>query len=259
MGVLRGGPAAVETMPTRIYKEMRHCRCGYNTTCIKSWSQHKNRCYHASSHQELSDRIALLQEEIKFKDVQLVAKDDQIKTLSKVVNTKDDQIKSLTAAVSRAAASKIATTTTINNNNFIDVNVNVFGKETTSHISPQHIQALLADPPNAVSQFIKLKHRRAPGGINDNVRVPNKKRAIYQVVVRGEGAMKEWENRSKIDVLEQMYDENSGELEAEADDRSRVGQGFLHHQDRVRASVDGADGGKRYKEQLEKIHCVVSQ
>ena len=112
----------------------------------------------------------------------------------------------------------------------------MFGKEFIDHISPQQIQALLADPANAVPQFIKLKHRRAPGGVNNNLRIPNQKRAIYQVVVAGEGEEKEWENKSKRDVLEQLYDDNSGYLECEADE----------------------DGGRRYKEQLDKIHSVVT-
>jgi hypothetical protein len=123
----------------------------------------------------------------------------------------------------------------------------VFGKEFIDHISPQQIQALLADPANAVPQFIKLKHRRAPGGVNNNLRIPNQKRASYQVVVAGEG-----------EVLEQLYDDNSGYLECEADEDTRVGSRFLDHQERVKASVDGEDGGRRYKEQLDKIHSVVT-
>ena len=114
-------------------------------------------------------------------------------------------------------------------------------------------------PANAVSRFIKLKHQKAPGGVNANVRVPNQKRAIYQVVVAGDGEEeKEWENRARGEVLEQMYDENSGHLEAEADEDTRVGYRFLEHQDLVKASAGGEDGGRRYKEQLDKIHMVVA-
>ena len=122
------------------------------------------------------------------------------------------------------------------------------------------IEALLADPTNAVSRYIKLKHQKAPGGVNANVRVPNQKRAIYQVVVSADGEEKEWENRAKGEVLEQMYDENSGHLEAEADEETRVGSQFLEHQDLVKASAaaNAVDGGRRYKEQLDKIHLVVT-
>ena len=109
-----------------------------------------------------------------------------------------------------------------------------------------------------MSRFIRLKHQKAPGGVNANVRVPNQKRAIYQVVVGADGEEKEWENRAKGEVLEQLYDENSGHLEAEADEDTRVGYRFLEHQDLVKASADGVDGGRRYKEQLDKIHMVVA-
>ena len=46
--------------------------------------------------------------------------------------------------------------------------------------------------------------------MNNNIRLPNQKRAIYQVVVAGEGEEKEWENKAKGEVLKQMYDDNSG-------------------------------------------------
>ena len=134
----------------------------------------------------------------------------------------------------------------------------MFGKESIDHISPEQIQALLADPANAVPQFIKLKHHRAPDGVNQNVRVPNQKRAIYQVVVPGEDDENEWENKAKGEVLEQLYDDNSGHLEAEADEETRVGSEFLDHQEKVKLSASGEDGGRRYKEQLDKIHCVMS-
>ena len=63
--------------------------------------------------------------------------------------------------------------------------------------------------------------------MNANVRVPNQKRAIYQVVVAGDGEEEKEENRAKGEVLEQMYDENSGHLEAEADEDTRVGYRFF--------------------------------
>ena len=166
------------------------------------------------------------------------------------------------AAKDRQIEQLIKKPSTINNtthNKFVvEQHINAFGNESIEHISHQQIQALLADPANAVPQFIKLKHRKAPGGVNQNLRIPNQKRAIYQVVVLGEGEEKEWENQAKGDVLEQLYDNNSGQLEAEADEETRVGSQFLNHQEKVRASASGEDGGRRYKEQLDKIHCVVS-
>ena len=218
-------------MPTTEYKEARVCACGYTTTGIRNWSQHMKHCkLVVTSDREL---IATLKE-------QLAAKDEQIKELIQV------------------AKKPRTVNNTTNNRYVVEQHINVFGKESIDHISPAQIQALLADPANAVPQFIKLKHRRAPGGVNKNLRIPNQKRAIYQVVVAGEGEEKEWENQAKGEVLEQLYDESSGHLEAEADEETRVGSQFLDHQDRVKTSAGGDDGGRRYKDQLDKIHSVVT-
>jgi hypothetical protein len=195
---------------------------------MSNWSIHKKRCkLVVTSDKEL---IATLKE-------QLAAKDRQIEQLIKRPRTVNN---------------------TTNNRYVVEQHINVFGKESIEHISPEQIQALLADPANAVPQFIKLKHRRSPGGVNHNLRIPNQKRAIYQVVVAGEGEEKEWENKAKGEVLEQLYDDNSGHLEAEADEETRVGSQFLDHQERVKSSANGEDGGRRYKDQLDKIHSVVT-
>lgn len=89
----------------------------------------------------------------------------------------------------------------------INFNVNSFGKETIDHISEDHINKIISDPITAVANFIKLKH-----GIpeNKNIKVPNKKRAIYQIYKE-----KEWENKTKGEMLERLYDENSDHLEAD--------------------------------------------
>jgi len=231
-------------MPTTEYKDPRICPCGYTTIKITLWSKHKKSC--KSIPDEKDARIASLekdkehyQKELAAKDEQMAAKDRQIEELIKV-------------------AKKPRTVHNTTNNKFVvEQHINAFGKESIDHISHQQIQALLSDPVNAVPQFIKLKHRKAPGGVNQNLRVPNQKRAIYQVVVPGDDG-KEWENKSKGEVLEQLYDDNSGHLEAEADEETRVGSQFLDHQERIRASASGRDGGRKYKEQLDKIHCVVS-
>ena len=217
-------------MPAKEYKEARVCECGYTTMKMDLWSRHKKSCKLVVTSDK--ERIASLEK-------QLAAKDRQIEQLIKRPRT-------------------VNNTNTTNNRYVVEQHINVFGKESIEHISPAQIQALLADPANAVPQFIKLKHRRSPGGVNQNLRIPNQKRAIYQVVVAGEGEEKEWENKSKGEVLEQLYDENSGHLEAEADEDTRVGWKFLDHQDKVKLSAGGEDGGKRYKEQLDKIHSVVT-
>ena len=226
-------------MPGKEYKEERVCECGYSTMKMDLWSRHKKSCkLVVTSDKEL---IATLKEQLAAKDrqieQQLAAKDRQIEQLIKRPRTVNN---------------------TTNNRYVVEQNINVFGKESIEHISPAQIQALLADPANAVPQFIKLKHRRAPNGVNQNLRIPNQKRALYQVVVAGEGEEKEWENKAKGDVLEQLYDDNSGHLEAEADEETQVGSRFLDHQEKVKASVGGEDGGRRYKDQLDKIHSVVT-
>ena len=208
-----------------------------------SWSTHRKSCSLFNGVTEKDARIASLEQ-------QLVAKDQQMKAQ---LEAKDRQIEELI----KVAKKPRTVNNTTNNKIVVEQHINAFGKESIDHISQQQIQALLADPVNAVPKYIKLKHRKAPGGVNQNLRVPNQKRAIYQVVVPGDDG-KEWENKSKGEVLEQLYDDNSGELEAEADEETRVGSQFLDHQEKIRASASGEDGGRKYKEQLDKIHCVVS-
>jgi hypothetical protein len=226
-------------MPTTTYKEPRVCECGYSSIDASNWSKHKKVCSLVKSEKDI--RIASLEKQLEEtkRDAreQLAAKDRQIEQLIKKPRTINNN--------------------TTHNKIVVEQHINAFGKESIDHISQQQIQALLADPINAVPQFIKLKHRKAPGGVNQNLRIPNQKRAIYQVVVLGDEG-KEWENKSKGEILEQLYDDNSGHLEAEADEETRVGSRFLDHQERIKSSVSGEDGGRRYKEQLDKIHNVMS-
>ena len=246
-------------MPTTTYKEARVCDCGYATHNPGNWSSHKKRCKLVTTgdKQLISTLQQQLEETKRDAREQLAAKDEQMAAI-------DQQMREQLAAKDRQIEQLIKKPRTVNhttNNRYIvQQNVNVFGKESTDHISQDQIRALLADPVNAVPRFIKLKHRRAPDGVNNNIRVPNQKRAIYQVVVPGEEGEKEWENKSKGEVLEMLYDDNSGQLEAEADEETSVGMNFLDHQDRIKASaaVDAADGGRLYKEQLDKIHNIVS-
>ena len=234
-------------MSKQLYKEVRICECGYNTFDRSNWSKHKKSCNLVVSKdtEQLKRHVTSLETNVTSLEKQLADTKEQLAV-------KDRQIEQL---IKRP---RTVNNTTNNNRYVVEQKINVFGKESIEHISHEQIQALLSDPANAVPQFIKLKHRRAPNGVNQNVRVPNQKRAIYQVVVPGDEEEKEWVNKAKAEVLEQLYDDNSGHLEAEADEETRVGSEFLDHQDRVKASVSGEDGGRRYKEQLDKIHCVMS-
>ena len=224
-------------MPSQTYKEPRFCDCGYTTHFPSAWCVHKKRCKLVKC--EKDELIEQMKQQLADTKEQLAAKDRQIEQLIKRPRT-------------------VNNTNNTTNKYVVEQRINVFGKESIEHISPDQIQALLADPANAVPQFIKLKHRRAPNGVNQNLRIPNQKRALYQVVVAGEGEDKEWENKAKGEVLEQLYDDNSGHLEAEADEETQVGSRFLDHQEKVKASVGGEDGGRRYKDQLDKIHSVVT-
>ena len=234
---------------SHLYKAARTCECGFNTLNRGSWSTHKRTCKLVSTGDK--ERIASLERQLAAKDEQMAAKDQQMAAKDEQLAAKDRQIEQLIKKPRTVH-------NTTNNRYVVEQHINVFGKESISHITPAQIRSLLADPVNAVPQFIKLKYRRAPGGVNNNVRIPNQKRAIYQVVVVGEDGEKQWENQAKGDVLEQLYDDNSGELEIEADEDTREGLRFLNHQDKVKESASGSDGGRRYKEQLDKIHCVIS-
>ena len=221
----RGRPAA----------GLQTCVCGYLSNIPGSFKRHKSTCpmvKEDSLIENFKQQIVELKEVIKEKDQLIKEKDKQMYELAKAPRT-------------------------VNNNITVDPTVNVFGKESDKHISQEQKQMLLAEPTTAVSNYIKLK-LKAPGNVNKNIRVPNKKRAIYQVVVSGEDGKKEWENKAKGEVLEQLYDVSSDQLEAEADEDTHVGSQFLAHQEKVRASIngEGKDGGRRYKEQLDKIHCV---
>ena len=170
--------------------------------------------------------------------------------LKQQLQAKDRQIEEL------IKANKKPRTVTNNNRYVVEQHINVFGKESLAHISQEQIKRLLADPENAVAKFVKLKHRDPS---NANVRCPNVNRAIYQVVVEGgvEEGEKEWENRAKGEVLEKLYDDNSSILEGEAVEEDHTP--FLDHQDKVKASAaaNAVDGGRCYKQQLDKIHNVI--
>ena len=190
-------------------------------------------------------------EEVTRLTEQLKAKDEQ---MTEQLKAKDEQIKELIQVAKKPR-------TVVNNKWVVEQHINVFGKESLDLVSERQIKEILrSDPASAVSQLIKLKHRS--GSANANIRCPNLKRAMYQVVADGEDddgePVKQWENRAKGEVLEELYESNASHLEAEADEDDYFGNRFLDHQDKVKSSSDGEDGGRRYKDQLDRIHCVIS-
>lgn len=230
---------------TYTYKEPRACECGYSTQHSGNWSTHKRTCKVLNESNENS-RVASLEKQLEAKDQQLAAKDEHYQ---KELAAKDEQIKEL---IKRP---RVVNNTT---NNYVDASINCYGKESVDHITSQQIQALLTNPSTAVPELIKLKHKRVAS--NKNVRCPNKKRATYQVVVPDGEGNKQWENRPKGDVLEDLYDANASHLEAEADEDTQAGLTFLNHQDQVKESSgsEASDGGRLYHNQLDKIHCVIT-
>lgn len=235
------------------FKEPRICECGYFTSHRGNWHTHKkNHCKLVKQQivQGENSRVASLEKQLEVKDQQmkeqLAAKDEHYQ---KELAAKDEQIKEL---IKRP---RVVNNTT---NNYVDASINCYGKESVDHITSQQIQALLTNPSTAVPELIKLKHKRVAS--NRNVRCPNQKRATYQVVVPDGDGNKQWENRPKGDVLEDLYDANASHLEAEADEETRTGLTFLNHQDKVKESSgsEGSDGGRLYHNQLDKIHCVIT-
>lgn len=237
---------------SQLYKEARTCTCGYTTSHRGAWSTHKRTCKVLNESSENSRITSLekdkddLKQQLEAKDQQLAAKDEHYQ---KELAAKDEQIKEL---IKRP---RVVNNTT---NNYVDASINCYGNESLDHITPQQIQALLTNPSTAVPELIKLKHKRVAS--NRNVRCPNKKRATYQVVVPDGEGNKQWENRPKGDVLEDLYDTNASHLEAEADEETRTGLTFLNHQDKVKESSgsEASDGGRLYHNQLDKIHCVIT-
>ncbi len=238
-------------MPSSRYKEPRICECNYTTLDISSWSRHQKTCYlkKSSTDEHWKRQVESLEQDKRSLHEQLVAKDEQLVA-------KDKQIKEL-IKVAKKPRTVVQNTT---NNWTVDASVNCYGKEKLDHISEKDIRRILANPPTAVAEFIRLKHKKEPS--NANVRCPNLKRAMYQVVADGEDEdgepVKQWEYRPKGDVLEDLYETNAGHLEAEADEEDYYGNRFLDHQDKVKSSSEGEDGGRRYKDQLDRIHCVIT-
>ena len=207
------------------YVKPKACaNCGEEFDCRINFFRHKKSCRNEDD----------LVTQLKAENARLV---EQLKM-------KDEQINEL---IKRPRTTNHNTTT---NKWVVDASINIFGKEKTDHITGNDYQRLMKNPVSAVSELVKLKHKLKT---NNNIRCPNIKRAIYQIVMPGEGGEKQWENRAKDEVLEELFEENSTILECEADENTKVGSEFLNYQDRVRTN----ESGKLLKEQYDKIHCAI--
>ena len=220
--------SGLDKMKKNTYKSPRTCACGFTTSFYSSWSLHTKTCnpVHSQLVQNLKEEVLQLRKQLEQKDIQI------------------EQL------IKRPRITQNNHTT---NNLIVDASIHAFGKEDMEHITPELLQRLISNPSTAVPELIRLKHKKNVA--NQNIRIPNKKIASYQIVVEtSEG--KRWESRPKNDVLEHMYEESACTLESEADDRTRHGNRFLDYQNKVKASCDGAPGSdsRIWKSQINKIH-----
>ena len=221
------------------------CTCKYTTQNTSNFKKHLE--YYQQKGEESAHKRQKVEEqrqsEVDFLRSQLLERDRQINEKDKQLTEKEKQL-----AEKDKYIQKLQKRPTV----VVDNSINIFGKESLSHITPEQIDQILADPENAVPQFIKIKHSLP---CNQNVRCINKKDGIYQITV-GEGEDIKWENIPKGEVLEQMYETNSSILEGQASHEEHLP--FYDHQDKINASIEGKDKRKAYQRQLDKIHLVVT-
>lgn len=225
---------------------LRECNCGYKTANSGNFCKHRRIC----------DAGEILQRDA------LADKDRMIAEKDRLLSEKDEEIHYLREQLAQSLKNPRTVTNhndnrSMNNRYIVNQSVNVFGKESTSHISEEQLRRLISDPETAVANFVKLKHSVAE---NQNVRVPNKRERRYEVVVaeEQEGGQKRWKSVDKAEVLAELYETNEMFLEGEVDEEDCVGARFVRYQDRVKDSIDGTDGGKLYKVQLDQIHNTLA-
>ena len=161
----------------------RQCEwCNYSTKHRQNLSTHRKSCKQRPAEadgekEQLRERVASLEQQLTAKDQQLEAKDQQLK---EQLEAKDRQIEEL------LRRPRTVNNTTNNNNNryVVEQHVNVFGQESIDHISDEQLQQLLNEPSTAVARLVRLK-MQAPE--NQNVRVPNKRERVVEVVTDEEG------------------------------------------------------------------------
>ena len=231
-----------------LYKAARQCTCGYTTMHRSNFRKHTINCKAIVSDKDVM--LQNLQRELDEAKEQLAKKDEQLAAKDRQIEEKDRQIDELIKL-----AHKPRTTTTNNITQNVTLDLNIFGQESLEHIKPEHYQELIKDPPNAVSRYLKLMRRIKN---NCNVKCPNKKQPMYQVLIENHDGEKEWEPREQEEVCENIYLDASSVLESEADEETRYGSKFLDFQDKIKASIEGEDNKREYNKQLQKIHYVIT-
>ena len=172
--------------------------------------------------------MRLLQE----KDRQLAAKDTQIEMLLK----------------------RPRTTISTTNRFIVNQSVNVFGKESISHISDSMIQELLKDPETSVAKVVALQRSVAE---NVNIVIPNVRERRWLVMEECEGE-KQWKSKEKNHVLDQLWENGAFVLDAEVDESTAVGKRWTRWAERVRSCQN--ERGRLYREQLNMMeHSLLDQ
>lgn len=217
--------------------------CGYTTKNRGGWSVHQKLCKGRAA--EPDAEKDQLRERVQSLEQQLASKDEQLKV-------KDAQIEELL----QAAREERKRPRTLNHNKNYNVNqqINVFGKESLSHITEAKLQALLADPETAVAGLVTLTYSVEE---NRNVKVPNVREKWVHVLKEDASGRQEWQAVPKNDILSEIVETNAMILEGEADDNSVPGLRYSRWHDKLRDSQE--HNGKMFKEQMDYVHMRLAQ
>jgi hypothetical protein len=265
-----------------LFKDTRHCNCGYNTLNRGNWYQHRKICKHvAEEHRdngllvEKDARIAGLEEQIASQRGQLVAKDEQMKereatfkeheaTFKEQLAAKDRQIDELIKAAKRPRTVNNTTNNTNNTSNTSNTtnnfeSLNAYGKESLDHISHAKMQELIKEPDTSLARLVALKHSIPE---NKNIRVPNKRERLVERLTEMPDGEKVWEGEDKDKVVSDLVESTATVLEEAVDKTTGVGQRYERWVGRLMQSHDeyhlgdsaGKAGGKQFKQQMERVH-----
>jgi len=188
---------------------------------------------------EKDERIAALEQQLATKDEQLAARDKQIDEL-------------LQAARDERRRPRTVTNNHLNSTTNVSNHINVFGKESLTHITESKLQELLADPYTSVARLVTLKHSVEE---NQNVKVPNAREKWVQVLVEGEAGGREWQSVPKGDILSEIVETNAMLLEGEADESTVPGSRYSRWHDQLRDSQE--QNGRMFKDQMDLVHKVI--
>ena len=237
-----------------MYKDPRTCECGYTTMYRGNMSNHKK--HHCRQRvdvdgekDQLRERVASLEQQLATKDEQLATKDEQLATKDEQLSAKDEQLKELIRCAKRPRVERNTNTT-----NHISNSINVFGRESLSHITEAKLKELLSDPDTSVSRLVTLKHSVVE---NRNVRVPNVREKWVEVLRQDADGQQRWETVPKGDILGNLVMDNAMLLEGEADEETVSGARYSQWHERLLQSQD--QEGRLYKDQLERVHRSLAQ